>query len=101
MYANIPKIDTINIICNILGCNPEIIMNFQKEILHILQRAMEETYFQFDQQYYKQTDGLVMGAPSSLRSLHLRRKYTYVYERYIICVVRHVHFYVPVTVVMN
>jgi hypothetical protein len=27
---------------------------------------MEQNYFQFDQQYYKQTDGLPMGAPTSL-----------------------------------
>jgi hypothetical protein len=26
---------------------------------------MEQNYFQVDQQYYKQTDGLVMGAPTS------------------------------------
>jgi hypothetical protein len=26
---------------------------------------LEQNYFQFDQQYYKQTEGLVMGAPTS------------------------------------
>jgi hypothetical protein len=26
---------------------------------------MEQNYFQFDQQYYKQSDGLAMGAPTS------------------------------------
>jgi hypothetical protein len=26
---------------------------------------MEENYFQFDQQYYKETDGLAIGAPTS------------------------------------
>jgi hypothetical protein len=27
---------------------------------------MEENYFEFDQQYYRHTDGLAMGAPTSL-----------------------------------
>jgi hypothetical protein len=40
-------------------------MNIQKEIMHILQIVMEQNYFQFDQQYYKQTDRLAMGAPTS------------------------------------
>jgi hypothetical protein len=26
---------------------------------------MEQNYFQFNQQYYKQTDGLAMGVPTS------------------------------------
>jgi hypothetical protein len=65
MYTNIPKNDTINIINNILESNSKITMNIQKEILHILQTVIEQNYFQFDQQYYKQTDGLTMGAPTS------------------------------------
>jgi hypothetical protein len=40
-------------------------MNTQKEILHILQTVMEQNCFQFNQQYYKQTDGLAMIAPTS------------------------------------
>jgi hypothetical protein len=65
MYTNTPKRDAINIINNILESNPEINMNTWKEILHILQIVKEQNYFQFDQQYYKQTDGLAMGAPTS------------------------------------
>jgi hypothetical protein len=36
----------------------------QKEILHILQTILEQNYFQFNQQYYKQTNGLAMGTPT-------------------------------------
>jgi hypothetical protein len=41
MYTYIPKIDTLNIISNILEINPEININIQKEILHILQTVMK------------------------------------------------------------
>jgi hypothetical protein len=36
-----------------------------KEIIHILEIIMEQNYFQFNQEYYKQIDGLAMGAPMS------------------------------------
>jgi hypothetical protein len=65
MYTNIPKRYTINIINNIPESNPEINTIIRKAILHILQTVMGENYSQIDQQYYKQTDGLAMGAPSS------------------------------------
>jgi hypothetical protein len=44
MYTNIPKIDTINIISNILENNQEIDRNIKKGILHILQTVMEQNY---------------------------------------------------------
>jgi hypothetical protein len=65
IYTNVPKIDTINIICNTLGSNPEINMNIQKEILNILQIMMEQNCFKLEQQHSKQTDGLGMVAPTS------------------------------------
>jgi hypothetical protein len=65
MYTDIPKNGTVNVINSILESNPEITLNIQKEILHILQTVIEQNYFQFDQQYYKQTDGLAMGVPTS------------------------------------
>jgi hypothetical protein len=37
----------------------------QKEIINILKSMMEQNYLQFSQQYYKQTEGLAMGAPTS------------------------------------
>jgi hypothetical protein len=65
MYINIPKSDVISIINNILKTNPEIAETKQKEIIHILKTVTEQNYFQFDQQYYKQPEGLAMGAPTS------------------------------------
>jgi hypothetical protein len=65
MYTNVPKRNIMNIINNILEKNSEVHMNIQKEIMHILQKMMEQNYFQFDQQYYKQTDRLAVGASTS------------------------------------
>jgi hypothetical protein len=65
MYTNISNIDTINIISNIFKTNSEIKESSQKERIHILKTVTERNYFQFDQQYYKQTEGLAMGAPTS------------------------------------
>jgi hypothetical protein len=76
MYTNIPKINTISIICNLLGGNPEINMNIQKEILHTLKMVMEQNYFQFDQHYYKQTDELMVSAPTSTVLAETWSKYT-------------------------
>jgi hypothetical protein len=63
MYTNIPKSDTLNIIKNITNRNQNTIN--QNELLETLKIIMEQNYFQFNQQYYKQTEGLAMGAPTS------------------------------------
>jgi hypothetical protein len=65
MYNNIPESDTMNVSKIILESNPEINMNVRKYIINILQTVIEQNYFQSDQQYSKQTDGLAMGAPTS------------------------------------
>jgi hypothetical protein len=64
MYTNIPKIGIINIINTILE-NSGIETNIQKEIIHILRTVIEQNYLQFNQEYYKQTSRLAMGAPTS------------------------------------
>jgi hypothetical protein len=66
MYKNIPRKDITHIINNILDNNNKIQVNNQKEITCILKTVMEQNYFQFDQKYYKQTEGLAMGAPSAI-----------------------------------
>jgi hypothetical protein len=60
MYTNIPKNSSINIINNTLENNKETEKNIQKEITHIVKTVIEQNYFQFDQEYYKQTDELAM-----------------------------------------
>jgi hypothetical protein len=65
MYTNIPKIGIIKVINDILKNNIEIYRNIQKETIHILKTVIEQNYFLVDQVYYKQTEGLAMGAPTS------------------------------------
>jgi hypothetical protein len=65
MYTNIPRAETTNIIHNILKTNQNINDDNQKEIIHTLDTIMEQNYFQFQQKYFKQTEGLAMGAPTS------------------------------------
>jgi hypothetical protein len=43
----------------------EITITTQEEIINILKSVMEQNYFQFNEQYYKQTGALAMGAPTS------------------------------------
>jgi hypothetical protein len=63
MYTTISKAEVINIIeMN----DPEITETNQKEIINILKALIEQNYFQFNQEYYKQTEGFAMGAPASL-----------------------------------
>jgi hypothetical protein len=65
MYTNIPRNSLISIINNILQYNYEIEEKTKAEIIHILKNISDQNYFQFDLEYYKQNDGLAMGAPTS------------------------------------
>jgi hypothetical protein len=65
MYRNIPKKEIINITNNVLENNIEIEVSTPKEIIQIMRIIMRQNCFQFDQQYYEQTEGLAMGAPIS------------------------------------
>jgi hypothetical protein len=64
MYTNIPETEIANIVNNVIE-NHGIDKNTQKEIMQILGIVLEQNYFQTDQEFYKQTDGLAMGAPTS------------------------------------
>jgi hypothetical protein len=59
------KIGVINIIKNILENNNKIEKSIQKETIQILETIIEQNYFQFEHEYYKQTEGLATGAPTS------------------------------------
>jgi hypothetical protein len=65
MYTNISKVEIINIVNNIIDNTQGVETKVQKEIIHILETIMEQNYFQFNQDYYKQIDGLAMRAPTS------------------------------------
>jgi hypothetical protein len=65
MYTNIPRKEIINITDNVLENKVEIEASTRKEIIFIMGIIMKQNYFQFDQQYYEQTEGLAMGVPIS------------------------------------
>jgi hypothetical protein len=50
---------------NIMENDPEITKTTQEEITTILKSIMEQNYFHVNEQYYTQTEGLAMGAPTS------------------------------------
>jgi hypothetical protein len=50
---------------NMTQNDPEDIKTNQKEIINILKAVMEQNYSQFDQQYYRQTEQIAMGTPTS------------------------------------
>jgi hypothetical protein len=65
MSTNIPRAESTNIIANTLKRNSNISDSNQKEIIHMLRTTTEQNYFQFKQKFYKQTDELAMGVPTS------------------------------------
>jgi hypothetical protein len=62
MCTNIPQQDTTHIIHNMLSKDKE---NLADDIHNMLRIILQQNYFQFDNQYYKQNIGLTMGAPTS------------------------------------
>jgi hypothetical protein len=45
--------------------DPEITKTTQEQMTNVLKSIMEQNYFQVNEQYYAQTEGLAMGAPTS------------------------------------
>lgn len=64
MYSNIPINATIDIIRNKLINNNEQ-NNTINNIITIIRNICDQNYFQFDNKFYKQNDGLPMGSPVS------------------------------------
>jgi len=64
MYGNIPVHETLDITRNILVKN-KIDERKITQIMNILQTITGQNYFQFNNKYYKQTNGLPMGNPLS------------------------------------
>jgi hypothetical protein len=69
--------EVVNIIKNAIENNPGTIN--QKEIIDILGIILEQNYFEFNKQFYKQNEGLAMGAPTSaiLADIHIEHKQLY------------------------
>jgi hypothetical protein len=82
VYTNIPKNDIITITKNILQ-NYDINIDTQKEIIQLMNTLLEQNYFQHDHKYYKQTNGLAMGAPTSaiLAEIYIQNtEHTQIYD---------------------
>jgi hypothetical protein len=65
MYTNIPLTETINIIQSILNRDQQTPLNIKRELITLLNATLEQNYIQFNDEYYKQNDGVAMGAPIS------------------------------------
>ena len=64
LYTNIPLIETINIIINLVFESDTIFHLFNKvQFKKFLEIALLDTYFFFNKNLYKQVDGLAMGSP--------------------------------------
>ena len=66
LYTNVPKNETISILTSKIYENGESFGNLsENEFRKMMNLAVNDTYFIFNNQYYEQTDGLAMGSPLS------------------------------------
>jgi hypothetical protein len=65
MYTIIPTRELINIIKGILDRNNNTSDKQKQEIMTLAHTIIDQNYLQFNNQYYKQDNGLAMGAPTS------------------------------------
>ena len=64
LYTNIPLIETINIIIDLVFANYNLFNLFNKfQFKKFLEITLLDTYFFFNKNLYKQVDGLAMGSP--------------------------------------
>jgi predicted NodU family carbamoyl transferase len=94
MYTDIPQQDATHIIQNIVLKNDE---NMADYIQNMLQTILQQNYFHFDNQYYKQNIGLAVGVPTSviiagtyLQSLEHNQVYNFLTKHKIIGYFRYV-----------
>ena len=65
MYTNIPTNELFNIIENIIAKNQNISHETKIEINNLLKLILEQNYFEHNGKWFKQNEGLAMGAPTS------------------------------------
>ena len=66
LYTNVPKIETIEILTNLIYDNNLNIRGMTRnEFKLMLEYAINNTFFFFNNDYYEQIDGLAMGSPLS------------------------------------
>ena len=68
LYTNIPIIDTLNIIKDYANNDDQFTRKMaipQDKFLHLVKLVLTTSWCAFNSQFYKQTDGVVMGGPVS------------------------------------
>jgi hypothetical protein len=65
MYTNIPIMEVTNIIKDVLDRDYYTKQDNKYELLNLTNTILEQNYIQFNNHFYKQHDGLAMGAPTS------------------------------------
>jgi hypothetical protein len=65
MYTNIPINELLNVAENIMNKNHNISHETKTEIRNLLNTTLEQNYIEHNGKWYKQNDGLAMGAPTS------------------------------------
>lgn len=64
LYTNVPIDETIDIIRNKLN-RSNLLPEAVEELINLLKETLAQNYFNFNEKFYKQTDGLAMGSPLS------------------------------------
>ena len=68
LYANIPMIDTLNIIKDYVNNDDQFTRKTaipQDKFLDLVNLVLTTTWYTFNSQFYQQTDGVAMGGPGS------------------------------------
>ena len=65
LFTNVPVLETVNIILDKIFIEPDsLFQGFNKEnFKKLLDLAVQDTFFVFNGELYKQTDGMAMGSP--------------------------------------
>ena len=64
LFTNIPLDETIKICLDLLYSNNDIIHGFNRQQMHkLLDFAVKDCYFIFNEKFFKQIDGVAMGSP--------------------------------------
>ncbi len=65
MYSNVPIKKTLDILRSELSENINMNQNRIDDIMNLTEATVNQNYFQFNEKYYKQEEGLAMGSPLS------------------------------------
>ena len=81
LYANIPIIDTLNIIKDYVNNDDQFTRKTaipQDKFLDLVHLVLATTWYTFNSQFYQQTNGVAMGGPASSNAAEM---YGHAYQR--------------------